>query len=179
MPTESDIIEAILKRKEEGNLCPDDSLLGGDTTPLSLEKMAEAENRLGFQLPSMLRRIYTEIANGGFGHSYGFLGLLGGPVNEDGEDAVSLYLANRGLDPDDKYWSWPEGLLPIAHLGCAMYHCIQCDEPDAPIIWFEPNPHEPGTTWENSFIPFCPSLGEYLLAWINGEDLWSDFLGEA
>lgn len=179
MPSEFDIIELLLKRKADGTLCPDDSLLEGDTSPLSLEKIAEAESKLGFRLPSILRRIYTEIANGGFGESYGFLGLLGGIVNEDGEDAVSLYLTNLQSDPDDQHWNWPTGLLPIVHLGCARYHCIQCNDPNAPIIWFEPNPHEPDETWDNSFISFCPSLTTYLWAWLKEEDLWENLPDEA
>jgi hypothetical protein len=58
-----------------------------------------------------------------------------------------------------------------------MYHCVQCDNNNAPIIWFEPNPHEENTPWDSSFIPFCPSLAEYLSAWLAGDDLFEKFLG--
>src|SRR5262249_32902431 len=145
-------------------------------SPLSETKIADAEKKLGFQLPPLLRRIFNEVANGGFGDSYGFLGLVGGPVNEDGKDATSLYLSYRQPCPDDPHWLWPIGLLPLCHLGCAMYHCVQCTEPDAPIIWFEPNPHVDGESWEDSFIPFYPSLADYLQAWLDGKDFWADLI---
>jgi hypothetical protein len=134
--------------------------------------------RLSFELPPLLQRIYTEVANGGFGYSYGFLGLSGGMENEDGNDAVLQYLMYRKPDPDDPLWKWPDALLPIGHLGCAMYHCVQCMHMNAPVVWFEPNPHELGQSWDSSFIPFAPSLAEYLSAWLSGTDLF-DYFGEA
>ena len=40
--------------------------------------LEEAESRLGFKLPILLRRLYLEVGNGGFGPSYGLLGISGG-----------------------------------------------------------------------------------------------------
>lgn len=166
MLTDNEIINALLKRRRDGVLQPNEPSLEGDIAPLTEATVAYAEERLGFRLPLLLRRIYTEVANGGFGDSYGFLGLVGGPVNEDGLDAVSLYLSYRQVDPDDEHWSWPHGLLPLGYLGCAMYRCVKCDEPAAPIVWYEPNQHEDGQPWEDAFFPFCSSLNEYLSAWL-------------
>jgi hypothetical protein len=77
------------------------------------------------------------------------------------------------LVQSDRFWRWPDALLPIGHLGCAMYQCVKCDVRPFPIIWFEPNPHKPGESWDDAFFPFCPSLRDYLTAWLNGDDLWS------
>ena len=44
--------------------------------PVSDAEIAEAERRLGFQLPGLLRQIYGTIADGSFGPAYGFLPLL-------------------------------------------------------------------------------------------------------
>ncbi len=178
MHSDSEIIELLLSRKKAGLLNPDDPLLQGNNAPLSSDKIAEAETKLEFELPPLLHRIYSEIANGGFGESYGFLGLLGGPLNEDGDDAVTLYLNAHRADPEDKYWNWPTGLLPIVHLGCAMFQCVQCNDPNLPVIWFEPNVHDFRETWEKSFIPFSPSLSSYISAWLNEEDLWAEFMGD-
>ena len=172
MRTESQILSELKSRKAAGGLTADNVYLKGDTTPLIGQSIAAAETRLGFRLPQLLRAIYGEISNGGFGESYGLLGLVGGPLNEDGLDSVSLYELYRQNDPNDEYWHWPEGLLPVCHLGCAMYHCVQCLDDASPVIWFEPNPHEQGAPWDSSFIPFSPSLGEYLTAWLDGVDLW-------
>ena len=174
MRTDPQIIDELAQRKTRDRLVPDQSLLAGDTQTISMKSIHNAEKRLGFEIPKLLVEIYTKIANGGFGESYGLLGLIGGPVNEDGLDAVSLCESYREPDPTDEYWKWPEKLLPICHLGCAMYHCVQCDEKKSPIILFEPNPHEEDEPWDNSFIPFCESLNHYMSAWIDDVDLWGN-----
>lgn len=170
-----EVIAELKERKASGSLGADDSLLGGLAPPLSPGEIQRIETSLGFKLPEPLRRVYSEVANGGFGYSYGLLGLSGGPRNEDGQDAVGLYLSYRETDPDDPLWKWPLGLLPIGHLGCAMFHCVQCSDPEGPVIWFEPNPHDPGQRWDDSFIPFAPSLATYFRAWLDGKDLFEVF----
>ena len=172
MRSDSDILLELAARKSAGTLVANDAYLKGDTTPLA-DSIVDAESRLGFHLPPLLASVYRDVSNGGFGDSYGFLGLVGGPLNEDGMDAISLYEANRESDPNDEYWYWPEGLIPICHLGCAMYHCVQCGNADAEVVWFEPNPHEDEEPWDDSFIPFCSTFSEYLSAWLDDVDLWA------
>ena len=172
-----ELIAELKERRAAGKLVADDSYLGGLAPPLTDQEIELAEAALGFKLPELLRRIYSEVANGGFGYSYGLLGLTGGPRNEDGQDVLGLYSTYREIDSDDPLWHWPKGLLPIGHLGCAMFHCVQCTDPAGPVIWFEPNPHEPGDSWEESFIPFAPSFAAYLRAWLDGKDLFAEFAG--
>ncbi len=140
--------------------------------PLSTNEILAAEEALGFQLTPVLRRIYTETANGGFGPSYGLLGVCGGMLNEDGNDATRQYTQYRELDPNDAHWFWPEGVLPLGHLGCAMYLCVDCSRQDGPVIWFEPNAHLDGETWKTSFVPFAHSTEEWLAAWLDGNDIF-------
>ena len=169
-----DLIGELKRRRANGSLRADDSLLDKDCSTLTHDDVDAAETALGFKLPNLLRSIYTEVANGGFGYAYGFLGLRGGPRNEDGQDSVGLYLSYVEPDPDDSLWQWPYGLLPIGHLGCAMYHCVQCTDPAGPVIWFEPNPHDPGSPWTDSFIPVSPSLADYLQGWLDGKELFAE-----
>jgi SMI1 / KNR4 family (SUKH-1) len=171
-----DPVDALKLLKAQGSLRADDGCFDGDIRPLSEHEVREAEARLGFKLSPLLYRLYTEISNGGFGYAYGFLGLSGGMLNEDKNDAVAQYLLYCQEDPDDPNWRWPKGLLPIGHLGCAMYHCVQCNDPDEPIVWFEPNPHEDGESWDSSFITFAPSLSAYIEAWLSRKDLFDVFL---
>lgn len=173
MRTEAEVLSELRRRKAAGRLRADTSYPKAGTAPLGEREFAAAESRLGFRLPRLLRAIYGEISNGGFGESYGALGLVGGPANERGQDSVSLYESYREADPGDEHWLWPEGLLPVFHLGCGMYHCVQCLDESLPVVWFEPNPHSDGEPWDDSFIPFCPSLREYLSEWLDGVDLWS------
>ena len=172
------IIEELKRRKRLGELCADtplSSVSKYDLAPLTTAQLAAAQQRLGFALPELLRRIYTEVSNGGLGYSYGLMGLVGGMLNEDRLDAVSQYLRYREPRPKEKDWAWPKGLLPFGHLGCAMYHCVKCEDPAHPVLWFEPNPIEEGQSWNDAFIPFAPSLTLYFETWLAGRDLFEVF----
>jgi hypothetical protein len=45
--------------------------------PVTREAIYDAEQALGFALPELLRRLYEEVGNGGFGPGYGLFGLFG------------------------------------------------------------------------------------------------------
>jgi len=75
--------------------------------------VATVESRLGFGLPPLLRELYTQVGNGGFGPGYGILGLEGGfadPLIFDlldpalvgqtqGGTLIDWYFTYRGTDP--------------------------------------------------------------------------------
>ncbi|MGP3934211.1 SMI1/KNR4 family protein [Nonomuraea sp. KM88] len=64
--TEGEIFEAIR------------SGAGPDVLPVaSSEAVAEAEAAIGYPLPSLLRRLYLEVGNGGFGPRGGIIGVRG------------------------------------------------------------------------------------------------------
>lgn len=46
--------------------------------PATEQQIKETEQQLGFPLPLLLRLLYTQIANGGFGPGYGIIGALDG-----------------------------------------------------------------------------------------------------
>ena len=54
-------------------------------------QLAEAERRLGFALPPLLRRLYAEVANGGFGPGTGILGIAGGWATGRRQTVEDLY----------------------------------------------------------------------------------------
>jgi hypothetical protein len=101
--------------------------------PVTTEDIAAAESRLGFELPALLRRIYTEIGNGGFGPGYGLVGLGGGHDGWVGGDLESLYVSNR-QNPPGGIAEWPEKVLPVCTWGCDIYSCLDCSKPDAPVL---------------------------------------------
>src|SRR5437868_4644956 len=89
--------------------------------PASSADIAEAEGRIGFTLPHLLRELYGNIADGGFGPSHGFLPLLTPDSEGMGcESVVHLYTLFRGDDPGSPCWFWPERLLPVLDWGCAI-----------------------------------------------------------
>lgn len=139
--------------------------------PVTTAALESAEKMLGFALPMTLHQIYLQVGNGGFGPGYGLLGLPGGATDDLGENLVSIYRTYRQSSPDDPYWDWPQRLLPICHLGCAMYACVDCNTTEGIMIWFEPNPHRDGETWDDAFIPLAPSFDAWLQAWLEDKDL--------
>lgn len=141
--------------------------------PVATEgQIEDSEVRLGFEIEHNLRQLYMEIGNGGFGPDYGILGINGGYRDDLGENAVESYLCRRESDPDDQHWFWPEGLLPICHVGCAMYVCIDCVQSPGEIVWFEPNPHEQHGTWTDSYFLIYDSLDDWLSGYLAGEDMF-------
>jgi hypothetical protein len=148
-----------------------------DHPPLSRGEISAAEERIGFTLPRSLVSLYAAVGNGGYGPAYGLLGLVGGALQEDGNDAVSMYETFSQTDPDDPHWSWPTKLLPIVHLGCAMYYCVDCSTEDGMVVWFEPNPHELGGPWTDTFFPLLRTFRDLMTGWTNGEDALKTFNG--
>ena len=62
--------------------------------PATQEQLRETEDLLGFSLPPLLRVLYLQIANGGFGPGYGIIGAMGGFPLEDrmGKNIAQGYL---------------------------------------------------------------------------------------
>ncbi|WP_431683642.1 SMI1/KNR4 family protein [Kitasatospora sp. KL5] len=131
--------------------------------------VAEAERQLGFGLPALLGRLYTEVANGGFGPEYCLFPLIG-----EGRTATSAYRAEYGpahgrADPSPH---WPRGVLPVLDRGCAMYAAVDCLHPDAPVLLFEPNagPED----WADAWFEDSPSLAAWLESWLSGAGWWEE-----
>jgi hypothetical protein len=58
--------------------------------PVAPDSVAEAERILGFRLPELLRRLYIEVGNGGFGPIFGLIPLFAGLMEEGpGEPATT------------------------------------------------------------------------------------------
>lgn len=155
------VVEAVIKHAAGRKLRP----------PVPMKEITEAEARLGFRLPQLLRDLYSEVGDGGFGPKNGLLPLLK-PVSEvklvnlslaGVESAVELYELFRKGDPEDTSWSWPFGLLPILDWGCAIRSCVDCSASSLPVIRDEPDVKR---TTES------PSLELWLKRWLAGEDLW-------
>jgi hypothetical protein len=130
--------------------------------PASLEQVEQAERELGFHLPLLLRRIYTEIANGGFGPGYGLLGLPpDGATDDDGETAISLTLAIPDpTDPDE--YIWPDYLLPVCYYGDNIYACLDCSTEESAVFRWDAGNLEA--------VPFATSLQSWLENWIQEDN---------
>ena len=140
--------------------------------PVGESVIKDAERRLGHPLPSIVRILFTSVANGGFGPGYGIVGLDGGHPTDEGDSSIGLYATFSETDPEDPHWKWPSGLLPLCHWGCAIYSCVDCSTHDGKIFWFDPNAHELDKTWGMAFRKQGVGVLDFLVQWAQGDDHW-------
>ncbi|MET7462019.1 SMI1/KNR4 family protein [Nonomuraea sp. NPDC005501] len=98
--------------------------------PISEADLRVRERRIGCELPELLRRVYTEVSNGGFGPSYDLLSLPPGGHREyeGGPDALEIY---------EKYPEVSSVLgLPLVAAGCSMYWYMSLTQSGNPVcLW--------------------------------------------
>jgi hypothetical protein len=128
------------------------------TPPATLPAVQRAESLLGAALPDLLRRLYLEISNGGFGPAYGILGLDDGFRDDMKRTAVDI------LDSRCDWAGMPDNLHPLCHWGCAIYSFVHC--PSGRMFGWDPNPVAP-----DDDVPFFEqeyTLDAWLAAWLDG-----------
>ncbi|MEW2510421.1 SMI1/KNR4 family protein [Streptomyces sp. NPDC046870] len=137
--TDDEVVEALRIVARTGILAP----------PATPEAIAGAEEAIGFPLPPLLRRLYAEVANGGFGPNEGILGVNGGTAQGNFADIAELY--QDGPDPSGRI---PAGLVLIYDWGCTIWSLVDFRDP-AGVMWVN---HE-GECW---------SQGVNLAEWLTG-----------
>lgn len=131
-------------------------------TPATPEAVQEAEAVIGHTLPRLLRRLYLEVGNGGFGPGYGILGLRGGH-HVGGQTALDLY---RRATPSSEWSFLPPGLLPLCAWGCSIYSFTDCSHPDGRMWAFDPNG---GPAGREGLFDQEVKLGDWLDQWVAGK----------
>jgi hypothetical protein len=111
------------------------------SAPATEEQLLATEQALGFALPPLLRTLYTQLANGGFGPGYGLIGALGGFC--EAGDLVENYLfqtkraslielrddeqpRQQGERLELPETVWPRYLLYLCDWDWAAASCIYC-----------------------------------------------------
>jgi hypothetical protein len=136
--------------------------------PATQEQLADAERRVGFALPPLLRRLYAEVANGGFGPGPGILGVTGGWKNDHAKTIEDLHAEMLEAVQENGSWIWPAGLLPIAdHDG--VYVCVDASARPHRIVEFDfEELDEEGRDggWSRAFSDASPSFEAWLTDWL-------------
>lgn len=126
--------------------------------PATPSDIAKVEKKLGFALPPLLRRVYGEVADGGFGPFYGIYSLKKYPGAAQEQTLGEAYEVLTSGD-------WPEPrLLPIIEWGDAIWSCLDCRRDDGPMVT---------VSEEASFVATDYDLAGWLRAWLDGVDLWA------
>jgi len=131
-------------------------------TPVSEKELTQEERRLGFNLPPLLRRLYTQVANGGFGPGGGLLTLRQISPKVD-QTVATLYHQLRGAR-SKRGGKWQEGLVPFAEWGCFILSCVDLSGSgaidDPCVVRYEPNMPEAAT---HAYLKGHPFRGEGLI----------------
>ncbi|MCW2912931.1 MAG: hypothetical protein JWN52_999 [Actinomycetia bacterium] len=125
--------------------------------PVTASELLTAEQRMGCRLPELLRRLYTEVANGGFGPMPGILGIA---------PAVEEYLKSPKLNE-------PLG-FPLIDAGCTTWWYVSLTKPGNSVylfdwdVWDYPERDSP----EVAICHTVPTLAEWLGRWADEHDVW-------
>ena len=136
--------------------------------PATQEQLDDAERRIGFALPPLLRRLYAEIANGGFGPGPGLLGVTGGWRTDHGKTVEDLHAEMLEAVHENRHWVWPAALLPIADQG-GVYVCVDTAAPPHRVSEFDfedLDDEERDGGWSRAFGEVAPSLEAWLGDWL-------------
>lgn len=130
--------------------------------PATPEAVAAAESRLGFLLPPFLRRVYLEVADGGFGPGGGLLGLSG---------AIAAFERMRTGDELPRGRSWPDALLPVVERDPGFY-CVDCSTPEGRVVDWDPEElaeFSSEKAFAASFAEDARSVEVWLETWVGGK----------
>lgn len=145
-----------LQARAKGQVEP----LPGTLIPASEEAVEEAERALGLLFPPLLRRLYLEVGNGGFGPGYGLLELS----YNSKYTGLSMYRQARE-DASDGWSSFPPSLFPVCTWGCGIYSFTDCSSPAGMMWGYDPNPGP----WDvEALYPQPLSLAAWLDQWAEG-----------
>jgi hypothetical protein len=149
----------------------------------SEEQLQETEAHIGFPLPLLLRAIYTNIANGGFGPGMGLYGVLngykGGYLNADStifeqhpegtfDYATYQEHASQAVARGERshmavpYGQWLQHLLRLCDLGDCQEACVDEQEHMFMVAPLETND-------EYGLFQLPQNLEEWLWHWVKDE----------
>jgi|GEM_PF-1269796 len=159
------------------------------------EDIEKLKNEIKIPIPELLIDILTNVGNGGFGPGYGLYSV---------QEIIALY--NEKMADDDARWL-PE-CLPICTWGCDIYSCIDCEDPDFPVYFYDMgddhccdnvsyevtdkdgNLLSSGSTGEHhheeeendedevNFHWHKEHFEDFMVDWVNAVDLWVDMMGD-
>jgi hypothetical protein len=132
----------------------------GLPSPASVKDVAAFEQIVRHPMPELLKRLYLEVANGGFGRGKALSLTDTGRWFSDRADLAMAY-RDFASDPDHPL---PPGIVPLMNRGCAMWTLIDFGTTDGQMWDWDPKlcglPH--------ALAPLEQSLSQWLTDWLHG-----------
>jgi hypothetical protein len=126
--------------------------------PATEDSVKKTEQEIGFSLPPLLRTIYLQIGNGGFGPSNGIIGVEGGYSSDLGDLASTYFQLGNGQAQLGN--AWDERMLLFCSWGCNIYTCVKCDAN------FQISIFEDARLWPKTY-----NLEHFFQLWLEGADI--------
>lgn len=126
-------------------------------TPATEEAVREVEAILDRPLPSLLRRCYLELGDGGFGPANGLEPLR----------SVLDHLHEERSSRPEAWQPKANTLLPVCSWGCGIASYIDISDPAGPMWAVDPNPAPVGE-FEVCLFPQHFDFAEWLRRWVEG-----------
>ncbi|UDM03299.1 SMI1/KNR4 family protein [Streptomyces longhuiensis] len=145
--------------------------------PLAMAEVERAERKLGYRLPQLLRRIYTEIGDGGFGPEGGLASLTPRRVphwyEPDWPCATTIHAEQPG-------WGASASWFFLTGGGCTMQWHVSLIAVDHPVLLWDADGWEPD--WDqdphDGLRYAAPSLRQWLWTWADGGNVWDEVLAQ-
>ncbi|MDP1798539.1 MAG: SMI1/KNR4 family protein [Planctomycetaceae bacterium] len=139
---------------------------------ISLADVDSVEQQLGFRLPTILRRLSTEVADGGYGPDWGINRLKHppnypfGPFWDVEMSAESWHRLYREADDEEsRKWlaSYPQNYIRYCECGCNISIGVDCATDAGKLLVDDPNESESPA---GGLKPLSESIEEWLWKWL-------------
>ncbi len=136
------------------------------TRPIRESDVDYVETQLGFGLPEIIRRISTDVADGGFGPAWGIYrlkhpdNLPWGPWWDVRMSVESWHkLDYAPSDPNDMLDQLPKHFIRYGDVGCNITICVDCTSPDGWLYRDDPMADE--------IVPVNVTVEQWLNDWLD------------
>jgi hypothetical protein len=164
-PSDNEVLAAIAERIGRRRHLGVAISAGAPPPPCSPELVSAAEREIGYKLPLLLCRIYTEVANGGVGPSLGLNGLTGG-WEGDGGTALAQYRVWRSRLGAGHFGIWSAAFFPVWDRGDGEFEAIDCGDPEAALYEWAGSTDEPLTV-ANALRKTGRTFRSRLVGWLD------------
>ena len=113
-------------------------------SPVSIDEYDRFECETGLVLPKFVRRLYTEVADGGYGPAYGINPLAG--ENSHSIAGWDRLFQNANHDEPNGP-QWPSHLIRFCEIGCNMFYALDIRDDNAPVFQVEPTSSDDVADW--------------------------------
>ncbi|MFE4695659.1 SMI1/KNR4 family protein [Streptomyces sp. NPDC056738] len=143
--------------------------------PITQQEIEAAESAIGYPLPELLRRIYTEVGNGGFGPEAGIASLTPG---QRAPGHMTDWPSSVREHERSRTFGMPTSWLFLAPGGCSMEWYVSLLAADNPVLFFDADEWDPdeGQNPHDGLCHTTASLRQWLRTWADGGGVQAEVL---